>query len=111
MRDGKVSTWTLIAPDGRTWTADSSLKVCGLEQRERIPPSVAMARILECISACPECGGPGSEATAVCLSCVAKIVRGEPLESMEARRLRASMLADYETARAIEVLTEMHGEV
>lgn len=40
-------TWTLTAPDGRTWTAESPLAVCGLEQRERIPPSVAIARIME----------------------------------------------------------------
>jgi hypothetical protein len=40
-------TWTLTAPDGRTWQADSPLKACGLEQRERVPAGVALARIVE----------------------------------------------------------------
>ncbi len=39
--------WTLTAPDGRTWKADSPLKCCGLEQRERVPANVALARIVE----------------------------------------------------------------
>lgn len=43
----QAGTWTLTAPDGRTWTAGSPLEAAGLEQRERIPASVAMARILE----------------------------------------------------------------
>ena len=38
-------TWTLIAPDGRKWEADSPLAVVGVEQRERIPPSLALERI------------------------------------------------------------------
>jgi hypothetical protein len=39
-------TWTLTAPDGRTWQADSPLKACAAESRERIPPAVALARIV-----------------------------------------------------------------
>lgn len=37
--------WTLIAPDGRKWQGSSGLEVAGLEQRERIPASVALERI------------------------------------------------------------------
>lgn len=39
--------WSLIAPDGRMWTADSPLRCVSLEQRERVPADVAMARILD----------------------------------------------------------------
>ena len=39
-------TWTLTAPDGRTWQAESPLRCAGLEQRERVPPEVGMARVL-----------------------------------------------------------------
>jgi hypothetical protein len=43
----QAGTWTLTAPDGRTWQAESPLHCCGAEQRERVPADVAMARILE----------------------------------------------------------------
>ena len=49
-----AGTWTLTAPDGRTWQADSPLRACGLEQRERVPAQVAMARILEAASPTPD---------------------------------------------------------
>jgi len=39
-------TWTLTAPDGRIWQADSPLRACSLEQRERVPPEVGLARVL-----------------------------------------------------------------
>ena len=39
-------TWTLIAPDGRTWQADSPLRCVAAEQRERVPASVAVERVL-----------------------------------------------------------------
>lgn len=39
-------TWTLTAPDGRQWQADSPLRAVSLEQRERIPAEVALARVL-----------------------------------------------------------------
>jgi hypothetical protein len=39
--------WTLTAPDGRTWQAETPLRCCGLEQRERVPAEVALARILD----------------------------------------------------------------
>jgi len=42
--------WTLTAPDGRTYQADSPLRCCGLEQRERVPADVAMARIFRSAS-------------------------------------------------------------
>lgn len=41
----QAGTWTLTAPDGRTWTADNPLAVVGREQRERVPASVALQRI------------------------------------------------------------------
>jgi len=37
--------WTLTAPDGRTWIAESPMRACSKEQRERVPPDVALARI------------------------------------------------------------------
>lgn len=43
-------TWTLVAPDGRTWTGDSPLAVVGKEQRQRIPPSVALERIMRAVN-------------------------------------------------------------
>jgi hypothetical protein len=39
--------WTLTAPNGRTWQAETPLRCCGLEQRERVPAEVALARILD----------------------------------------------------------------
>ena len=46
----QVGLWTLIAPNGRMYQADSPLRCCGLEQRERVPADVAMARILRAAS-------------------------------------------------------------
>ena len=40
-------TWTLTAPNGRTWQAESPLHCCGAEQRERVPREVAMKRVLD----------------------------------------------------------------
>lgn len=40
-------TWTLTAPDGRQWLAESGLLAAAKEQNERIPPEVRLARILE----------------------------------------------------------------
>lgn len=42
--------WTLTAPDGRTWQADSPLKCAGKEQRERVPDDVALERVLAEVS-------------------------------------------------------------
>lgn len=42
-------SWTLTAPDGRTWQADSPMKVIMLEQRERVPPEVALQRITDAV--------------------------------------------------------------
>ena len=41
----QAGEWTLTAPDGRTWKADSPLKTAGYEQRERVPAEVAVERI------------------------------------------------------------------
>ena len=41
----QAGEWTLTAPDGRTWKADSPLKTVGAEQRERVPAKVAIERI------------------------------------------------------------------
>ncbi len=46
----QAGLWTLTAPDGRMYQADSPLRCCGLEQRERIPADVAMARIIRASS-------------------------------------------------------------
>lgn len=47
-------TWTLTAPDGRTWQADTPLRCAAAEQRERVPADVAMARVMEAIKPSPE---------------------------------------------------------
>jgi hypothetical protein len=38
-------TWTLTAPDGRIFTAQSPIQCCAAESNQRIPPAVALARI------------------------------------------------------------------
>lgn len=43
-------TWTLTAPDGRQWQADSPLLVVSKEQRERIPADVALIRIMGAVN-------------------------------------------------------------
>ena len=50
----QAGTWTLTAPDGRTWEASSPLHCCGAEQRERVPTDVALARILEAATQTPD---------------------------------------------------------
>lgn len=44
-------TWTLIAPDGRSWEGDSPLRLAAAEQRERVPDQVAVQRVLDAASA------------------------------------------------------------
>lgn len=39
-------TWTLTAPDGRQWQAESPLKCCKAEMDERVPADIALARIM-----------------------------------------------------------------
>ena len=46
----QVGAWTLTAPDGRTWQADSPLKACSAEQRDRIPPEVVLQRIFDALN-------------------------------------------------------------
>lgn len=41
----QAGTWTLTAPDGRTWTAEGPLQCVTAEVNDRIPPDVALARI------------------------------------------------------------------
>ena len=40
-----VGEWTLTAPDGRAWTADSPMRGVSVEMNDRVPPLVALARI------------------------------------------------------------------
>jgi len=37
--------WTLTAPDGRTWKAQSPIHCVQAESNSRVPPDVALARI------------------------------------------------------------------
>ena len=39
--------WKLTSPDGRTWVAESPILCVRKEQEERIPPTVALARIMK----------------------------------------------------------------
>jgi len=62
----QTGTWTLIAPDGRTWTAESPLKVCAAEQRDRIPAEIMLQRIFEAVdkyekSAMDDCLSPARD--------------------------------------------------
>jgi hypothetical protein len=41
----QAGIWTLTAPDGRTWTAETPLRACGNELKDRVPADVALARI------------------------------------------------------------------
>ena len=43
-------TWMLTAPDGRTWQADGPMRCVSVEQRERVPANVALARVLAAAS-------------------------------------------------------------
>lgn len=56
MNDKKpmTGTWTLTAPDGRSWQAQSPLACCGMESRERVPAEVALARILKAAEPTPD---------------------------------------------------------
>lgn len=58
-------TWTLTAPDGRTWQAESPLRVVAMESRERVPAEVALARINAAIA----------ETSDPCYDALKKIVR------------------------------------
>jgi len=49
-----AGTWTLTAPDGRTWQADNPLRCCSKELHERVPANVALARILNTAKLSPE---------------------------------------------------------
>lgn len=37
--------WTLTAPDGRTWKAESPIHCVQAESNDRIPPLLALSRI------------------------------------------------------------------
>lgn len=45
----QAGTWTLVAPDGRQWKAESPLKCVSKEMLERVPPQVALERIADAI--------------------------------------------------------------
>lgn len=49
-------TWTLTAPDGRQWTAESPLKLAGLENAERIPATERLRRIMAAVDGGTEHG-------------------------------------------------------
>lgn len=57
-----AGTWTLTAPDGRTWSGDSPLRCVTAEVHDRVPPEVALARIKLAMleedpdSECHDCG-------------------------------------------------------
>jgi hypothetical protein len=61
----EVGEWTLVSPSGRTWKSDAPLKAAAAEQRDRIPATVRLARIMADMSGdcphaapfryCPEC--------------------------------------------------------
>lgn len=59
----QVGTWALTAPDGRTYTGDSPLRCVGLEQRERVPPEVALERIFTALAENHESARQVPEAT------------------------------------------------
>lgn len=46
----QTGTWTLTAPDGRYWQGMTPLAACSAEQRERVPPAVALERIMAAAS-------------------------------------------------------------
>jgi hypothetical protein len=50
--------WTLIAPDGRRWTAESPLRLAALENAERIPATERLRRIM---AACSQSQSKGVE--------------------------------------------------
>jgi hypothetical protein len=43
--DPQAGTWTLTAPDGRTWQADAPMRCLAAEIRTRVPAHVALGRI------------------------------------------------------------------
>lgn len=45
-----AGTWTLTAPDGRQWQAESPMRCVSVEQRGRVPADVALARVLAAAS-------------------------------------------------------------
>jgi len=49
-------TWTLTAPDGRQWQAESPLQCCGKENAERIPAQLRLQRIFNGMNAWTEQG-------------------------------------------------------
>ena len=41
--------WTLTAPDGRAWKADSPLRCVRAEMDDRVPASVQLARVMAAV--------------------------------------------------------------
>ena len=64
--------WTLVAPDGRKWQAESPIKVVAAEQRERVPEHVAVERILVAAFGYCQCEHPDRDIAPFgdhCLAC------------------------------------------
>ncbi len=87
-------TWTLQAPDGRQWTADSPLKVVAIESNERIPAKVRLARmtagLMEEPAPSAQAAEPVSGETPICSCETCTIERDEsraPLEREYGRRM------------------------
>lgn len=49
----QAGVWTLTAPDGRKWEADTPIRVVAKEQNERIPAHVRLERIMSAVDAQP----------------------------------------------------------
>ena len=74
----KKGTWTLTAPDGAKFEAESPMKCLRKEQGTRVPRKVAMERLFASMNKCFLCGkddykftlGKGTPAEIqVCLAC------------------------------------------
>ena len=46
--------WSLTRPDGKAYLGQNPLQCVSIEQRERIPPEVALERILEAAKPTPD---------------------------------------------------------
>lgn len=44
-----AGTWVLTAPDGQSWTGDSPIQCVQAELHDRVPPQVALARIMRAV--------------------------------------------------------------
>lgn len=49
----ETCSWILTGPDGSAYEAETPLKCAAMEQRERIPPEVALARLIGALAETP----------------------------------------------------------